>query len=203
MTPLRQRMLEDMQVRNLSVHTQRSYLEQVSRFARHFDKSPAELGPEEIRAYQVYLTNEKKRSRSTMTIALCGIKFFYQHTLKRDWTTLYLVRPRWQRKLPVVLSREEVRRILRQVHTPIYRICLTTIYSCGLRLHEGASLQVRDIDGARMFLRVHGKGGSDRYVPLPERTLQLLREFWKTHRCPTWLFPASGRRGAPPPPIHD
>ena len=203
MTSLRQRMIEDMQLRGYSASSQENYVAAVRQLFEHFRCTPAQLKEEQLREYFLYLTNEKKLSRSTTTIALCGIKFFYQHTLKRDWTTLYLVRPRWQRKLPVVLSHQEVRRILHEVHAPVYRICLTTIYSCGLRLHEGASLQVPDVDGARMFVRVHGKGGSDRYVPLPVRTLQLLREFWKTHRCPTWLFPASGRRGAPPPPIQD
>ena len=110
-------------------------------------------------------------------LTMSGIKFFYQRTLKRDWTTLGLVRPRPQKKLPVVLSREEVRRILEQVHTAVYRACLKTIYSCGLRLREGSQLQVADIDSGRMFLHVHGKGGKDRYVPLPDRTLDLLREF--------------------------
>ena len=126
-------------------------------------------------------------------IALCGVKFFFEHTLKRDWTALGLIRPRREKKLPVVLSREEVRRILDQVHTPVYRACLKTIYSCGLRLREGSHLQIAGIDSGRMALHIHGKGGKDRYVPLPERTLELLREFWKTHRSQPWLFPATAR----------
>jgi site-specific recombinase XerD len=152
------------------------------------------------------LANDRKVSRPTATIALCGIKFFFERTLQRDWTTLGLVRPRREKKLPVVLSREEVRRILEQVHTPVYRTCLTTIYSCGLRLREGSQLQVTDIDSGRMFLLIHGKGGKDRYVPLPDRTLQLLREFWKTHRSRPWAFPATARglkSGAETQPLTD
>jgi site-specific recombinase XerD len=188
-------MMEDMQLHGYSASTQENYMTAVRQLFEHFHCNPAQLTEEQLREYFLYLANERRVSRSTTTIALCGIKFFYEHTMKRDWTTLHLVRPRWQRKLPVVLSREEVRRILKEVHTPVYRVCLTTIYSCGLRLMEGAQLRVANIDGARMFLHVNGKGGKDRYVPLPERTLHLLRDFWKTHRSPTWLFPAPTRRG--------
>jgi site-specific recombinase XerD len=115
--------------------------------------------------------------------------------LKRDWTTLRFVRPARERKLPVVLSREEVRRILAAVRIPVYRMCLTTIYACGLRLLEGAHLQVSDVDGGRMVLHIHGKGKTDRYVPLPEPTLHMLREYWRTHRSQVWLFPAPTRHG--------
>jgi len=188
-------MIEDMQLRGYSASTQKNYVIAVGQLFEHFHCTPAQLREEQLREYFLYLTNEKKVSRSTTTIALCGIKFFYEHTIKRDWTTLYLVRPRWQRKLPVVLSGEEVRRILNQVRAPVYRACLKTIYSCGLRLHEGACLKVADMDGARMFVHVHGKGDQDRYVPLPEPTLHLLRDFWKTHRSPTWLFPSPPRGG--------
>ena len=199
MTSLRERMIQDMQLRGYSASTQNNYVTAVRQLLDHFGCTPGQLTEEQVREYFLYLTNDKKVARSTATIALCGIKFFFQHTVKRDWTTLHLVRPRWQRKLPVILSREEVRRILHEVHIPVYRACLMTIYSCGLRLHEAATLQVADVDGARMFVLVHGKGGNDRYVPLPERTLQLLREFWKTHRCPTWLFPARLRDAYPSP----
>ncbi len=195
MTSLRERMIEDMQLRGYSASTQKNYVIAVRQLFEHFQCTPQRLTEEQVRDYFLYLTNERKVSRTTATIALCGIKFFFQHTIKRDWTTLHLVRPRWQRTLPVILSREEVQRILNEVHAPVYRACLKTIYSCGLRLHEGASLQVGDIDGARMLLLVHGKGGNDRYVPLPEKTLHLLRAFWKTHRSPVWLFPSPPRGG--------
>jgi len=196
-------MIEDMQLHGYSARTQEAYVGAVRQLFDHFHCNPAQLTEEQLREYFLYLANERKVSRPTTTIALCGIKFFYEHTMKRDWTTLHLVRPPRGNKLPVVLSREEVRRILNQVHTPVYRVCLTTIYSCGLRLLEGAHLGVADIDGARMFLHVHGKGGKDRYVPLPERTLHLLRDFWTTHRSPTWMFPALPRRGLKHDLTHD
>jgi site-specific recombinase XerD len=131
-----------------------------------------------------------------MTIAICGIKFFYENTLKVPWTTLTFVRPPREQKLPTILSREEVRLILSKVRLLPYRACLQTIYSCGLRLQEGTHLKVSDIDSKRHFIHIHhAKGGKDRYVPLPESTVQLLRQFWWTHRNPVWIFPASGRGG--------
>lgn len=145
----------------------------------------------------------KKVARATATIALCGIKFFYERTLQQQWTTLRFVRPQREKKLPVVLSREEVRRILAEVRIPVYRACLATIYACGLRLLEGAHLQVPDVDSGRMMLHIHGKGKKDRYVPLPEPTLQMLRAYWRTHRSPLWLFPAPTRRGLKHSLAHD
>jgi integrase/recombinase XerD len=190
MTNLRQRMIEDMQLRGYPATTQGVYVRAVRQLFEHFRCNPAQLQEEQLREYFLYLANEKKVSRSTSTIALCSIKFFFEHTLRRDWPTLELMRPKRQKKLPVVLSRDEVRTILNGVRIPVYRACLKTIYSCGLRLNEGVHLQLCHIDGARMFVLVHGKGSKDRYVPLPQPTLALLRDFWKTHRSATWLFPA-------------
>ena len=175
MSPLQQRMLEDMQLRGLSARTQEAYARAVWQLAQHYHRSPDQLSEEELRQYFLYLTNEKKLARPTATIALCGIKFFYQQTLKQEWPTLRFVRPAHEWKLPVVLSRAEVRRILQEVRIPVYRACLTTIYACGLRLLEGSRLQVPEVDSGRMLLHIHGKGKKDRYVPLPEPTLQLLR----------------------------
>jgi len=196
MTPLRQRYIEDMQLRDLSKHTQSGYVSAVSQLAAYYGKSPAKISEEELRQYFLYLTNEKKASRSTCTVALCAIKFLYQRTLQRDWTTLQLVRPKKAQKLPVILSREEVQRLLGCLQRPYYRVCLSTIYACGLRLQEGVQLQVTSIDSARMMLHIRkGKGGYDRYVPLPQRALELLRQYWSTHRHPVWLFPGRGWRG--------
>jgi integrase/recombinase XerD len=193
MTPLRERMIEDMQLAGYSSKTQEAYLGAVRRIFDHFPCRPSQLTEEQLREYFLYLTNQRTVSRATATIAVCAVKFFFECTLKRDWPTLQLIRPRREKKLPVVLSREEVRRILERVHTPVYRACLKTIYSCGLRLREGSHLQIGDIDSGRMALHIHGKGGKDRYVPLPDRTLELLREFWKTHRLRPWVFPAVPR----------
>jgi site-specific recombinase XerD len=134
---------------------------------------------------------EKSYSRSTATITLCAIKFLYEVTLHKHWSVLDLVRPPKERKLPPVLSTQEVQRVLHAVHRPVYRACLTTIYSCGLRLGEGVNLRVDQIDSGRMQLCIRGKGNKDRYVPLALPTLEMLRQFWKTHRSARWMFPAS------------
>jgi len=188
-------MIQDMQLRGFSARTQECYAAAVGQLAQHFHTSPDQLTEEHLRQYFLYLANEKKVARATATIALCGIKFFYEQTVQRQWPTLQLIRPAREKKLPVVLSREEVRRALGAVRIPVYRACLTTIYAGGLRLLEGARLQVPDIDSARMLFHIHGKGKKDRYVPLPEPTLQMLRAFWRTHRSPLWLFPAPTRHG--------
>ena len=202
MTPLRQRMIEDMQLRGFSARTQECYVAAVRQLAAHYHTRPDRLSEEDLRRYFLYLANEKKVARATATIALCGIKFFYEHTLQQHWTTLRFVRPPREKKLPVVLSRDEVWRVLAAVRSPVYRVCLTTIYACGLRLLEGTHLQVPDVDGERKLLHLsHGKGAKDRLVPLPDATLALLREHWRTHRNPLWLFPTGTR--SPAAPLHD
>ncbi len=191
MTSLRQRMIEDLQLRGLSPRTQDAYVRVVRQLAEHYGKTPDEITEEELRQYFLYLKNEKRASISTCRIALCGIKFFYQHSLKRAWPTLDFVRLPQEQKLPTVLSFEEVHRVLTCLRLPHYRVCLSTIYSCGLRLQEGVYLQIADIDSARMVIHVrHGKGAKDRYVPLPHRTLGLLRDYWTSHRHPTLIFPS-------------
>jgi len=196
MSTLRERMIEDMQLRGFSPRTQQSYARAVRKLAEHYHKAPDRIMEEELRQYFLFRKNVSGWSRVACTIALCGIKFFYENTLKRDWTTIGLVKPKREKsRLPVVLSIEEVRRTLKCVHMFRHRVCLTTIYSCGLRLTEGRTLQIPDIDSARLFLHICGKGSKDRYVPLPRRTLELLREIWKTHRHKQWIFPAPGRSG--------
>jgi integrase/recombinase XerD len=195
MTPLRQRMTEDMALHGYSARTVEAYVGAVKQLARHHCKSPDLITEEELRAYFVHLTTVKRLSRASVTIALCGIKFFFERTLGRQWALFELVRPARQSKLPVVLSRDEVCSVLGHVRIAGYRACLTAIYSCGLRLMEGARLQVADVDSARMMLFVHGKGKKDRYVPLAAATLELLRAYWRTHRSRPWLFPAPTRRG--------
>lgn len=195
MTPLRERMIQDMQLRGFSPRTQESYARAVHKLSEHYHKSPDRITEEELRQYFLFRTNVSKWSRVACTIALCGIKFFYENTLRRDWTTVGLVKPKREKSLPTVLSIKEVRRSLKCVHMVRHRVCLATIYSCGLRLTEGRTLQIPDIDSDRLFLHIRGKGSKDRYVPLPNRTLELLRQLWKTHRNPNWLFPAPGRSG--------
>lgn len=203
MSPLRTRFLEDMQLHGFTPKTQSCYVGAVRGLAKHFHKSPDLISEEELRQYFLYLTLEKKVARPTATIALCGIKFFFQNTLQRHWTCFKLLRPPRSKKLPVVLSREEVRAILERVKIPLYRVCLTTIYSCGLRLSEGAGLKIADLDTARMLLTIHGKGGRDRLVPLPRRTLERMRELWPSHRSRVWFFPAVTRQGVEHSVLHD
>lgn len=190
MTALRQKMIEDMQLRGLAERTQQSYVAAVRQLAEYYGKSPAELSEEELRQYLLYLKNEKQAAASTCMQALCAVKFLYQHTLGRNWQLLDFVKPGRSRKLPVVMSRAEVQRVLGCLRKAHYRVCLGTIYSCGLRLKEGVTLQVGDIDSARGVIRVRsGKGNKEREVPLPERTLAQLRWYWQQHRHPVWLFP--------------
>ena len=155
MTPLRQRMIEDMQLRGLSEKTQETYIRAVRQFADHYNKSPEAISDEEVRAYFLYLKNEKGVSRSTSTITLCAIKFLCEHTLGRSWRTLALIRPPREKKLPDILSRAEVQQILSNIRLRRHQVCLSTIYSCGLRRQEGLDLQVSHIDGDRMVLHIH------------------------------------------------
>lgn len=197
MTPLRERMIQDLQLKGYSESTQKLYVSAVRQLCEHFSKPPGQLTEENLRDYFLYGKNVKKWSRATNTVALCGIKFFYDNTLKRPWPTLLFIRPGREKKLPVVLSRDEVRQILHQIELLRYRACLTTIYSCGLRLSEGLHLKIEDIDSARGFIHVRqSKSNKDRYVPLPQRTLELLREQWKSHRNNCWLFPSPGHSRA-------
>jgi site-specific recombinase XerD len=197
-------MIEDLQLSGLAERTQEMYVRAVRMLSEHYHKSPDLITEEELRQYFLYLKNVRKYKRSSSTIALCGIKFFYTRTLGRDWTNLAFVRAQREKKLPVILSVEEVRSVLAEIRLFRYRAVLTTIYSCGLRLQEGTHLQIPDIDGDRMIVHIHlGKGGKDRYIPLPAHTIIMLREFWKTHRNPVWIFPAPGRGGNEMPTAKD
>jgi site-specific recombinase XerD len=191
MTILRQRMIEDMQVRNLSSSTRDTYLLQVSLFARHFRKSPAVLGPEELRSYQVYLTNDKKLSPSSIQIAVAALRFLYKITLKQQWSfEEVLPAPKMPDMLPRVLSRDEVRHFLGCVESPKHCAILTSCYAAGLRISEAVHLKTSDIDSQRMVIRVaQGKGHKDRYVMLSPKLLDTLRDYWRIVRPKEWLFP--------------
>lgn len=202
MTALRHRLTEDLQLRGYAERTVESYVAVVARLAQHYRRAPDQLTEAELREYLLYLTRERKLCRASFTQTLCGLRFFYEQTLGRRWTILDVARPKRDRKLPVVLSRAEVWRVLAAVRTPMYRTCLTTIYSCGLRLREALELRLEQIDSDRLLLHVRrGKGGVDRMVPLPHALLALLRAQWRTHRNPVWLFPAPRRR--PPRSVAD
>jgi integrase/recombinase XerD len=190
MTPLRKRMTEDLQLKGYAKATQESYLKSVCKLACHYGKSPDQVSEEELRAYFLHLGQVERCSRGTLKIAISGIRFFFAVTLQRQWPVLGLIRAGKEKKLPVVLSRAEVRTVLGCVRAPVYRSCLNTIYGCGLRIGEGVAVQVGEVDGERKFLRVRGKGNKVRQVPLSEPTLESLRAFWKLHRSKPWLFPA-------------
>jgi integrase/recombinase XerD len=193
-TALRQRMLQDLQLAGLSERTQEAYLRAVRQLADHFHIAPDRLCEQQVREYFLHLKNDRKFASASLGIAYSGIKFFFSHTVTRDWPTLERLRVRREKKLPDVLSVDEVRQLIGAVRTLHNRTYFWTVYSLGLRLGEGLHLQVGDIDATRMMVHVHrGKGAKDRYVPLPSRTLTMLREYWVTHRHPLWLFPATGR----------
>jgi len=191
-------MIEDLQLHGYAEKTQESYLRAVRQLSAHCNKPPDRITEDELREYFLYLKNEKGASRSSCRVALYGIRFFYLKTLRKEWPSLELIRFPQEKTLPVVLSVDEVRRVLAKVLRPKYQVCLTTIYSCGLRLREGVTLKTEDIDGERKQLHIRrAKGGKDRYIPLPERTLEMLRDFWSNHRHPTFLFPARLPLGIP------
>jgi site-specific recombinase XerD len=192
MTPLRKRMLEDMRLRNFSAETQRSYIHYIADYADHFGVSPDQLGPEAVREYQLYLTEERKMSPQTVNCFIAAAKFLYQTTLELPWSERHFVRARVPEKLPVVLSAAEVDLFFRAIGILKHRAVLMTCYGAGLRISEVVSLKPSDIDASRMLIRVQqGKGAKDRYVPLSPRLLIMLREYWRKLRpAGPWLFPA-------------
>jgi integrase/recombinase XerD len=200
MTPLRQQMIAALQLSGKGERTQQAYVREVRLLAQFYGKSPEVISEPELQHDFLHRKNVDGLAPASMPICYSGIRFFYQHVLKRDWHTVSLVRAQPTHCLPAVLSVEEVRRLLKAA-TPLHnQVYFTTVYSLGLRLHEALYLQVSDIDGQRLQVHVHrGKGAKDRDVPLPQQTLALLRTYWKTHRHPTWLFPATGRDQKPGP----
>lgn len=192
-SPLQKRMVEDMCLCNFSPRTQNSYTRSVKLLTRHYGKSPDLITEEEIRAYFVHLTCERKLARPTITIALSGIKFFYEKTLKRDWSLTGVPMPKREKFLPVILARKEVHSIIEKVRSVKHAACISLIYACGLRLSEGCAVKVTDIDRNRMQLRVRGKGSKDRYVSITPSVMPLLGKCWLSHRNPKWMFPFAGR----------
>ena len=190
MTPLRQRMIEDMRVRNLSPNTQQLYIDRVAKFARYFGKSPELLGPEDVRTYQVHLIHQKRASSSMLQQTVCALRFLYRNTLGKEWALPYIPTPRREKKLPVVLSQEEVSRFLDNLPNLKHRALIMTAYATGMRVSEVVSLRAADIESDRMMIRVEqGKGRKDRYVMLSPNLLELVRAYWKITRPTDWLFP--------------
>jgi integrase/recombinase XerD len=189
MNPLRRRMIEDMQVRNLSPVTRRCYVHAVAKFARHFNRSPDRLGLAEIRAYQIHLTTTGI-SWAGFNVAVCALRFFYGVTLGRTAIVERIPYARKRQQLPVILSADEVVRFFAVVPNLKHRIALMTAYAAGLRVSEVVRLKLTDVDSSRMLIRVdHGKGGSDRYIMLSSQLLAVLRAYWRETRPAHWLFP--------------
>lgn len=191
MTPLRQRMLQDMKIRNFAENTRKCYLQQVSLFARHFRRSPEGLGPANIRDYQLYLTNEKKLAPNSILIATSALRFLYTVTMKRPWDVEEVPpMPKKPQTLPAILSPEEVRQFLSCVPRRKARTVLTVCYAAGLRVSEAIALKPTDIDSQRMVIRVtQGKGQKDRDVMLSEQLLTILRDWYRVARPSEWMFP--------------
>jgi integrase/recombinase XerD len=196
MTDWYEKSMRALQLAGKGERTQQAYTRAVRKLVEFFDKSPDLITETELQDYFLHRRNEDGWSPNTMRIAHAGIRFFFTHVLERDWRTFDYLGAQKEFRLPTVLSRQEVRRVLACVYTFHNRVYLSTVYACGLRLQEALHLETSDIDSDRMMLHVHrGKGARDRFVPLPVRVLPMLRAYWKTHRHPRLLFPALGRGG--------
>ncbi len=195
MNLLRQRMIEDLTIRNYSPRTIEVYLERVAKFAQFFGRSPDKLGPAQIREFQLFLVQTKKCSWTQLNQTVCALRFFYRTCLGQTKIIEHIPYPKQPKKLPVVLSRDEMASVFDAITNLKHRTIVMTLYATGTRISEALSLQVRDIDSRRMVIHIReGKGGKDRYVPLSEMLLERLRLYWKQYRPDMWLFPGRDLR---------
>lgn len=191
---LYQRMSDDLHLTGKAERTRNGYLREVRKLAEYCRRNPDKITEDQVRRYFLHLKNEQQLAYGSLRVALSGVKFFYTVTCKREWDILAMLKLQNITALPEVLTIQQVHRIVNATTTQRLRTYFWTVYSMGLRLNEGLHLQVGDIDAARGLVHVHrGKGAKDRYVPLPTSTLQMLREYWVTHRHKRFLFPADGR----------
>lgn len=189
-----QRSMKALQLAGMSERTQECYTRSIRKLVDFYGKTPDRISEQELEDYFLHRRNVDQWAPATLRIAYSGVKFFFINVLKQDWHIFSYLGAKREKRLPCVLTREEVNTILARVHTFHNYVYLSTVYTCGLRLQEALYLQVSDIDSQRMMIHVHrGKGCKDRFVPLPESTLLLLRRYWKTHRNPKLIFPALGR----------
>jgi len=200
MTELRRRMIQDMQLRGLTPGTQRAYIEGVKALARYTNRPPDQLAEHDVRRFFLHLIAAGRLAQSTISLYFYAIKFLYCRTLARQWPLFDLMRFKRVRSQPVILAPEEVRRLISHIRRPAARMAAVIMYSCGLRVSEAVVLRAEHIDSARMVICVRrGKGAKDRTVPLPTRTLELLRAYWRSHRPHPWLLPsATGDRPISP-----
>jgi len=190
-SPLRQRMIEDMNLHCYSASTKNAFQNSVMALGKFFNKNPADITEDEIRKYFLVLKNDETQSPHIIKNHYYGLRFFYQKTLKKNWKIFEIVRPPRNHHLPTVFSHEEVQKILACVKIPIYRMCLTVIYNCGLRLNEALPLKVSDVDGSRKVIRVKGKGGKAREIPLSDKLLEKIRVYWRFFHFSHYLFPST------------
>jgi integrase/recombinase XerD len=191
-----EQMTRKLQINGKSERTQQAYTRSVRQLIDHFQRQPDEISEENLQGYFLYRRNESKWAPKTLRICYSAIKFYYIHVLHHDWRIFSILRTENERKLPCVLTKEDIHRLLAHVKTLHNFVFLSTVYACGLRLQEALNMQVTDIDGDRMMVHIHrGKGAKDRYVPLPKESLHLLRRYWLTHRNKNLVFPACGRSG--------
>lgn len=182
----------DLEIKGFSHRTQDAYIAQIKRYVEHFMKSPADLGEKEVKEYLYYLITERKRSSSYINTTYSALKFLYETTLKRQWDMKSIPRTKKAKKLPVVLSKEEVKRIISVTTNLKHKAILATAYAAGLRVSEVANLKIADIDSSNMRIRVsQGKGNKDRYTLLSEKNIELLREYYKIYHPTSWLFPGA------------
>jgi len=199
MGELKDRMKMDMELKNFSIRTIETYLSWMKKYTIHYGMSPDKLGEEDIRNYLYYLLKEKEAAQSSISQAYSSLKFFYEKTLGRTWNEDKIPRSKVPKTLPVVLSKEEVQGLFSSTQNVKHRAILMTIYSGGLRLNEATHLKLTDIDSQRMMIMVHGKGNKIRYTLLGEKTLDILRTYWKLYHPSDWLFPSK----TPDQPISD
>jgi site-specific recombinase XerD len=192
--PLYQKMSEDLHLTGKAERTVHGYLRAVRQLADYCRKEPDKISETELRRYFLYLKNQRQAAYGTLRVALSGIQFFYRTTCPRDWNVLAMLKLKNVSTLPEVITREQVRQIINAATQQRMRVFFWTVYSLGLRLNEGLHLQVGDVDAARKLVHIHrGKGAKDRYVPISQFTIDALRRYWRTHRHPSFLFPADGR----------
>ncbi len=188
-SPLRQRMLEDMILQNFSSHTHVGYINGVRKLSSYYQTSPDQICEEEVRKFIIFLKKESGLSFDTIRVIFYGIRFFYLKTMDWDWKVFYLTKVPQPNHLPSVLSFEEIKSLLPYVRSLKYRMILTLIYVCGLRVSECVNLKIEDIDGEGKVIKVNGKGSKERNVPIPAHVLDLLRQYWRLQRPPLFLFP--------------
>jgi integrase/recombinase XerD len=198
MTRLRKMMLEELQRRNYSKNTAEVYIRALKDFAAFYHHPPDQLGPDQIRQYQLHLINEKRLEIKSILLKMAAIKFFYVHVIRRSFRWQELPFPKSKNKLPIILSQEEISKIIDTALDLYHRAILMALYSTGMRCSELVNLKIADIDSKRMMIRIHcGKGGKERDVPLSEKLLETLREYWRWMKPRTYLFPSRFKAASP------